>query len=64
MFKVNFTHWIGGDVVYWYEEVGSNLEEMKSAARTEWASRHGQVRFRLSKAIGSGQYEVVEEFTK
>jgi len=36
MFKVNFTHWIGGDVVYWYEEVGSNLEEMKAAARTEW----------------------------
>jgi len=64
MFKAFFTHWIGGNLVYWYEEFGSNLDEMKSAARVEWKARKGVVALRLYKKIGAAEYELIEEFTK
>lgn len=63
MYRVNFTCWVSGKdaVGYWYEEVSSDIEQLKINARKAWIENSGPKRFKLSQLVKGGQDILIEE---
>ena len=63
MYRVNFTCWINHNdcVGYWYEEVSSNIEQLKANARIAWGDNKGSKRFKLSQIVKGGTDILIEE---
>lgn len=72
MYRVNFTCWAKSNplnkkpdatdcIAYWYEEVGSDIEQLKANARIEWGKNKGPKRFRLSQIVKGGTDILIEE---
>ena len=63
MYRVNFTCWINNKdcVGYWYEEVSSDIEQLKSNARIAWGENKGSKRFKLSQIVKGGTDILIEE---
>ena len=73
MYRVNFTCWKTSSndykkkldctdvIAYWYEEVSSDMEALKAAARIAWNQNKGPKRFKLSQIVDGGQDILIEE---